>query len=113
MARSSPKFGSVTMTPSILPLFAANSAAHVFASSRVSTAPYLLSSGPEHDRLVPGLFERRDHLFAPRLRQVIGEEAAVADDYSESHLLVHLLSSMMARSHAGMVTVLPGRTSCP
>ena len=42
---SSPKFGSVTMMPSILPRSAANIAAHLFASSRVSTAPYLVCSG--------------------------------------------------------------------
>ena len=44
--RSSPKFGSVTTTPSILSRLRANSAAHFLASSRVSTAPYLESSGP-------------------------------------------------------------------
>ena len=43
MPRSSPKFGSVTMMPSIWPAFDANSSAHFFASSKVSTAPYFVS----------------------------------------------------------------------
>src|SRR5579863_7710599 len=44
IARSSPKLGSVTITPSIASPFDLNSAAHRFASSYVSTAPCLLCS---------------------------------------------------------------------
>jgi len=43
--RSSPKLGSVTITPSISCRWRSNSSAHFFASARVSTAPYLVSSG--------------------------------------------------------------------
>lgn len=46
MARSSPKFGSVTMTPSIESRCFLNSSAQRAASARVSTAPNLVSSGP-------------------------------------------------------------------
>ena len=45
MARSSPKLGSVTMIPSIRSRLRLNSSAQRRDSSRVSTAPYLLSSG--------------------------------------------------------------------
>ena len=103
MARSSPKFGSVTMTPSMRSRFARNRAAHFFASSRVSTAPHLLSSGPSATTPMAGIFERGDDLLAAGLRQVIREEAPVSDDHTKCHLLVHFASSMMARSHAGIV----------
>ena len=44
--RSSPKLGSVTMTPSIESRCFLNRSAQSAASARVSTAPNLVSSGP-------------------------------------------------------------------
>ncbi len=44
--RSSPKFGRVTITPSILSELSENNWAHFLASSNVSTAPNFVSPGP-------------------------------------------------------------------
>ena len=55
IARSSPKFGSVTTTPSICALFDRNNSAQRFASSNVSTAPCLLCSGPSATTSIPAL----------------------------------------------------------
>src|SRR5438445_4405655 len=53
MTSSSPKLGSETITPSMRSRFFWNSAAHRFASSCVSTAPCLLSSGPSTTESMP------------------------------------------------------------
>src|SRR5271169_1040026 len=53
MARSSPKFGSDTITPSSRSWFFWNRAAHRLASSWVSTAPCLLSSGVSTTQSMP------------------------------------------------------------
>ena len=87
--RSSPKFGSVTMTPSILSRAARNRSAHCFASSRVSTAPCLVCLRRR------GRPRRSPRLRAPRssprgrFGQVVGEESAVADDEAERHSVCH------------------------
>ena len=86
MARSSPKFGSVTMTPSILSLFLRNSSAQRVASARLVMAPHLVSSAPSHDHAVAGVLDDRDHFLAAALRQMVRKEPAVADDDAESHL---------------------------
>ena len=52
-ARSSPKFGSVTITPSIFAALARKSSAQRLASSWVSTAPYLLCSGLSTTASIP------------------------------------------------------------
>ena len=52
-ARSSPKFGSVTMTPSIKSALDLNNSAQRFASSYVSTAPCLLCSDPSTTTSMP------------------------------------------------------------
>ena len=51
--RSSPKFGKVTITPSILAALARKSSAQRLASSCVSTAPYLLCSGLSTTASIP------------------------------------------------------------
>src|SRR5665213_2465342 len=53
MARSSPKFGSDTTTPSSVSRFFRNKSAHLRASSRVSTAPNFVSSMPTAMALWP------------------------------------------------------------
>src|SRR5882762_7522244 len=53
MARSSPKFGRVTMIPSIRSRFFLNNSAQHRDSSRVSTAPCLLSSGVSATTSIP------------------------------------------------------------
>jgi hypothetical protein len=63
--RSSPKFGSVTMTPSMTSRCAANSSAHFFASSRVSTAPCFVSAGPSATALAPAPLTAASISFRP------------------------------------------------
>ena len=85
MARSSPKFGSVTMTPSISRgVLAEEIGAHVRFGARFDRAVAGFF-GSHYHGFVAGLFERGDHLAAAALRQVAGEESAIADDDAERH----------------------------
>ena len=59
MARSSPKFGNVTITPSIRSRFRLNRSAQRRDSSRVSTAPCLLSSGVSATTSIPAAASTR------------------------------------------------------
>ena len=75
---------------------ARNISAHLRDSTRVSTAPYLLSVGAEHQRLDPCGGQRLDDLFAPFFGQMVGKESAVPDDNSHSHWSCH--DNNLARS---------------
>ena len=89
MARSSPKLGSVTMMPSISSRCFLKRSAHAGASARDSTAPCVGSSASARRSLRSRPF--RAPRSSPRGRSCArwsGEEAAVADDESEGHLLV-------------------------
>ena len=56
IALSSPKFGRVTIMPSIRSRLRLNKSAQRLDSSRVSTAPYLLSSGVSATTSIPAAF---------------------------------------------------------
>ena len=85
MARSSPKFGSVTTMPSIRSRFFLKSSAQWRDSSRVSTAPYLLCSGIGGHYIHTRAVERTNHFLAAALCQMIGKKSAVPHDESHCH----------------------------
>src|ERR1039458_7303060 len=77
MARSSPKFGRATMTPSIRSECLRNSAAQRFASSYVSTAPYLLSSTPSVTTSMPASSSTRNISSRPDFARWSGKRGAL------------------------------------
>ena len=88
MALSSPKLGSVTITPSILSRLARKRSAHFLASSRGFDGAVLRVFRGRGNYVVAAAFgEHGDHFFAAGFCQMVGEETAVADDESEGHLL--------------------------
>src|ERR1043165_4137396 len=52
------------------------------------------------------LFQHRDHLFAAALRQMIGKEAAIPDDYSKFHSVCPIEGAIACTS--GIVCPIPG-----
>ena len=83
MARSSPKLGSATTTPAIRSRWALNRSAHFVASSSDSTLPNFVSAGPSATTSTPRPFEHVDHRPATGVAEVVGEEAAIADDQAQ------------------------------
>ena len=86
MARSSPKFGSVTTTPSIASAFGLEQlrAAHGFFV-RLDRAMLALLR-PQHHRVHPGALQDLQHLLPTALRQVIREKTAVPHNHAHRHL---------------------------
>src|SRR3981081_3318776 len=74
MARSSPKFGSVTTMPSIRSRFRLKRSAQRLDSSRVSTAPYLLSSGVSATTSIPAAIKTRSISSRPLLARWSGKK---------------------------------------
>ena len=87
MPRSSPKFGSVTMMPSIWSRFAWNRSAH-FRDFRAGLHGAVLALFGRRGRPTswPALLQRRDHLLASALRQVVGKESPVSYNQSKCHV---------------------------
>src|SRR5579884_1364162 len=71
--RSSPKFGSVTTTPSISSRCRLNNSAHFRASSSVSTAPCFVSSGPRQTTPYPSASSTRSTSSRPSRTNASGK----------------------------------------
>ncbi len=83
MARSSPKFGSVTMMPSIESWCLRKRSAQrcdFFASLDRTIFRFL---GSQRDDAVAALFDGGQHLFAPAFREMIRKESTIPDNHPE------------------------------
>ena len=74
IARSSPKLGRVTITPSMRSRLRLKRSAHRRDSSRVSTAPYLLSSGVRATTSIPAAVNTRSISSRPLLAKWSGKK---------------------------------------
>ena len=83
--RSSPKFGRVTMMPSISSRWDLNRSAHCLRLGARLDRAVLGLLRREADGLVAGALERGNHLLAAALREMVGEKPAVPDDQSKCH----------------------------
>ena len=83
IARSSPKLGSVTTTPSISSRCERKRSAHLRASSRLSIAPYVVAEGSSATVRNFSSSSVREHVRAGRLTEMSRKEAPVADDEAE------------------------------
>src|SRR4030042_5657252 len=71
---SSPKFGSVTIMPSIFSAFLVNRAAHFLASAKVSTAPYFVSCIDSATALNPFFLRTSSIALRPDLARWSGKK---------------------------------------
>ncbi len=83
MARSSPKFGSVTITPSISSRLALEQVGATRASARSRRPRVFFPRG--RDNCVHARLQNAEHLFAPGLGQVIGKESSISNNHAEGH----------------------------
>ena len=87
IARSSPKFGSVTRITidAVAILFEEfNATANVFTGGNCAALGFLRR---QHYSVHAGFLQHCNHLFSPRVRQMIGKESTVADDKAHGHFL--------------------------
>ena len=98
MARSSPKFGSVTSTPMISSRCCLNRSAQLLRVGDAFDAAVGRVIRAERDGLDAFAFEQLEDRLAALLAQVAGEKAPIADNDAKNRLL-HVVLLMMVPNH--------------